>query len=89
MPLPCTPPPPPWQVVVNERSVRPLALLNTGNLAYDFIWDVGTNPRVRVTPEGGTVGKGQRAAVELSYHPHGPDKLRDYTVTCQVRAYSF
>ncbi|GFH25491.1 uncharacterized protein HaLaN_23467, partial [Haematococcus lacustris] len=72
------------QVIVNERSVRSLALVNTGSLAYDFVWDLGSNPRLSVKPLTGTVGKGERVPVELAYHPHGPDKLRDYTVTCQV-----
>ncbi|KAJ9512718.1 hypothetical protein QJQ45_019009 [Haematococcus lacustris] len=72
------------QVIVNERSVRSLALVNTGSLAYDFVWDLGSNPRLSVKPITGTVGKGERVPVELAYHPHGPDKLRDYTVTCQI-----
>ncbi len=65
---------------MNERSVRTLTLVNTGSLAYDFVWDVGANARVTVRPVSGTVGKGERASVELAYHPHGPDKLRDYKV---------
>jgi len=36
------------QVIVNERAVRAIAIVNTGSLAYDFEWDIGTNPRVSV-----------------------------------------
>lgn len=72
------------QVIVNERAVKTLSLINTGSLAYDYVWDVGTNPRITVTPESGTVAKGERVVVELAYHPHGPDKLRDYRVACQI-----
>jgi hypothetical protein len=72
------------QVIVNERSVQTLALVNTGSLAYDYVWDVGSNQRIAVKPTSGTVGKGERVTLELAYHPHGPEKLRDYRVSCQV-----
>jgi len=36
------------QVIVNERAVRAIAVINTGSLAFDFEWDAGLNPRVAV-----------------------------------------
>lgn len=72
------------QVIVNERAVKTLSLINTGSLAYDFVWDCGTNPRIAIKPETGTVAKGERVQVEVAYHPHGPDKLKDYKVMCQI-----
>lgn len=36
------------QVIVNERAVRAIDIINTGSLAYDFEWDIGTNPRISV-----------------------------------------
>ena len=62
------------QVLVNERCVRALALVNSGQVNFNFIWDVGTNPRVNISPEGGTVPRGERLVCELSYNPHGPDR---------------
>lgn len=73
------------QVIVNERAVKTLSIANAGSLAFDYVWDCGSNPRVSVRPESGTVAKGERCVAEVAYHPHGPDRLRDYKVTCQVR----
>lgn len=70
----------PEQVIINERAVRGVSIVNGGAVAFDFVWDVGTNPRVTVKPEGGSVRKGERTTCELTYHPHGPDRLKDYKV---------
>ena len=72
------------QVIINERCVRALVLVNSGMLNYDFVWDVGTNPRIAIKPEAGTVPKGERMVCELAYHPHVPDVMRDYKVSCQI-----
>jgi len=39
----------------------------------------------QVSPERGTVAKGERLVVEVSYHPHSADRLHNYPITCQVR----
>ncbi|CAD7699389.1 unnamed protein product [Ostreobium quekettii] len=72
------------QVIVNERSVKSIALVNSGDVNYDFKWDVGTNPRISVYPESGTVAMGQRFACDLCYHPHVPEKLESYRTVCKV-----
>ncbi len=72
------------QVIVNERCVRAVVIVNSGLLNFDFVWDVGTNPRITIKPESGTVPKGERMVCELAYHPHAPDKMRDCKVSCQI-----
>lgn len=62
------------QVIVNERSVKAIALVNAGATPFDFVWDVGTNPRLHMQPASGSVPKGERLVCELSYHPHVPDR---------------
>lgn len=37
--------------------MRSLVLLNTGSLPFDYVWSMGSNHRVTVSPAGGTVGK--------------------------------
>jgi hydrocephalus-inducing protein len=64
--------------------VRAVVLVNSGSLNYDFVWDMGTNPRVAIKPESGTVPKGERLVCELAYHPHVPDNMRDYKASCQI-----
>jgi hypothetical protein len=72
------------QVIINERCVRAVVLINSGSLNYDFVWDMGTNPRVTIKPETGTVPKGERLVCEMAYHPHVPDRMRDYKISCQI-----
>ena len=64
--------------------MRAVVLVNSGLINYDFVWDMGINPRVAIKPEKGTVPKGERLVCELAYHPHAPDKMRDYKVSCQI-----
>lgn len=61
-----------------------MVLVNSGSLNYDFVWDMGVNPRVTIKPETGTVPKAERVGLEVTYHPHAPDRMRDYRVTCQI-----
>lgn len=72
------------QVIINERCVKTIMLVNSGRLNYDFVWDLGVNPRLTIKPESGTVQRGQRLTCELAYHPHAPDTLREYKVSCQI-----
>ena len=72
------------QVLVNERSIKPLALINAGSVNFDFAWDCGPNPRVSVKPEAGSVPKGDRVMCELCYHPHSSEKLENYPVVCKI-----
>jgi len=39
---------------------------------------------LQVKPEKGTVAKGERLVVEVSYNPHSPDRLHNYPISCQV-----
>lgn len=74
----------PTQVVINDRVVRCLHLVNASLVNLDFAWQLGANPRLAVHPETGCVPRGERLACELSYNPHAPDKLGDYQISCQV-----
>lgn len=62
------------QVVINEHSVKAISLVNAGLINYDFVWDVGANPRISIKPETGCVLKGERLTCELAYNPHGVDR---------------
>jgi hydrocephalus-inducing protein len=71
-------------VIINERSVKAIALVNSGATPIDFAWNMGSNTRISVTPEAGTVPRGGRFVCELAYNPHVPDRLEGYKVTLQV-----
>lgn len=72
------------QVVINDRVIRSFSLVNSGRVNYDFIWEVGSTSTLSVKPQAGSVPKGERRVVELSYAPTSHEKLEDHLVTCQV-----
>jgi hydrocephalus-inducing protein len=72
------------QVLINERCVRQVSFVNSGEINFDFAWDCGTNPRVSVKPETATVGKGERLVCELAYAPSAAETLDNYKVTCGI-----
>ena len=72
------------QVLLNERAVRALVLVNSGRLKFDFIWKIGDLPQLAIKPQSGTVAQGQRAVCELAYTPHAHHSLNNHKITCQV-----
>lgn len=72
------------RVLINERLVKQVSIINSGNVNLEFNWACGENPRVSVRPEAGKVRKGERFVCELAYHPHKPERLEDYLITCQI-----
>jgi hydrocephalus-inducing protein len=72
------------QVTVHEKCVRLFHVVNAGCTPFDFEWRAGDEPRLTVTPPQGRVGAGERAAVELCYHPTSSHKLKGQRVSCRV-----
>jgi len=72
------------QVLINERCIRRVSFVNSGDINFDFAWDCGESPRVSVTPETATVGKGERLVCELAYAPSAAETLDNYKVTCGI-----
>lgn len=63
------------QIIIHERLVKTITMLNAGGVNYNFAWDSGSNSRVAVTPSAGTVPVGARQTVELTFTPTKPEKL--------------
>jgi hypothetical protein len=76
------------QVVINDRVVKSLALINSGRVNFDFIWELGSNASLSVKPQAGSVPKGERRVVEISYAPTTQDQLAGYPISCQVGCHS-
>ena len=72
------------QVLIREQVTRKISFRNEGEIKFDFAWDTGTNPRVKVSPEFGTLAKGEKANITLTYSPINPEQLRGYQVTCGI-----
>ena len=73
------------RVLINEKCIKRLHLLNTGDINYNFVWDSGKNQNVVVTPAAGTVPKGERLICELSYNPNSQEVLDIYSLTCKIQ----
>ena len=73
------------RVLINEKCIKRLHLLNTGDINYNFVWDSGKNQNVVVTPAAGTVPKGERLQCELSYSPSAQESLDMYALTCKIQ----
>jgi hypothetical protein len=74
------------QVVINDRVVRSFSLTNMGQVNFDYVWSVGSSHLITVRPQSGSVPRGERRVVEVSFAPTTTDKLADYQVSCQVRS---
>jgi hydrocephalus-inducing protein len=72
------------QVIINQRVVKNVSIVNSGEISYDFEWRVGENPKVSIKPEVGTVPKGERVVCELVYHSHGTDVMDHYPVSLKI-----
>lgn len=72
------------QVVINDRVVKSLALINSGRVNFDFVWELGSNASLSVKPKAGSVPKGERRVVEISYAPTTQEHLAGYPISCQV-----
>lgn len=72
------------QVVVNDTAVRSMSLVNPGRVNFDYTWDLGNHPRLSVKPTAGSVPKGERRTLELSFAPTTAEQLSGHIVRCRV-----
>ena len=72
------------QVLINDRSIKQISLLNSGDVNYNFSWNTGTRNDISVEPASGTVHKGEKVTVELCYSPSLLEHLDNYRVFCNV-----
>lgn len=72
------------QVVINDRVVKSLSLINSGRVNFDFAWNLGSNTSLSVRPQAGSVPKGERRIVEISYAPTTQEQLAGHLISCQV-----
>lgn len=59
------------QSQINEKRVKRVTIVNSGRFNFDFAWNVKTKTpgMFTITPEIGTVPKGERVVCELSFLP--------------------
>ena len=72
------------QVIINDKCVRAVSIVNRGLIPLEFNWALGEQPRLSVSCTRGFVPVGERTTVELCYHPTSVHKLAQHAVTCTV-----
>lgn len=69
---------------VNEKKSKHVAIHNSGEFNFDFVWRRATNKYITITPENGTVKKGESVEFEIVYLPIAEHKLKAYKATLSI-----
>ena len=79
------------RVLINEKAFKTLSLENTGDVGFTYalqVGDSGSHYRgaqyVSVSPESGSVAKGEKVNLEVSFNPHKPLLLDGIPIICTV-----
>jgi len=63
---------------INEKKSTSISIVNLGEFNFDFVWKRPANRYFTITPETGSVKKGSKITVDLTYFPLTPHKLGKY-----------
>ena len=67
---------------INERKEKTVSISNEGKFNFDFAWKRKPNRYIEITPDRGTVKKGESQEFVISYSPLNAHKLKSYK--CQL-----
>ncbi|KAJ3305286.1 hypothetical protein HDV03_001884, partial [Kappamyces sp. JEL0829] len=72
-------------VQINDRRVKRIVINNSGKYNFDFSWKSGRKGGpVSISPELGTVLKGDKVVCDLIYSPTNPGSTKDHKLSCQI-----
>ncbi len=72
-------------VQINDKRVKKIIINNAGKYNFDFSWKVAKKGGpISITPELGTVLKGEKLVCELIFAPTGLVNVKDFKLICQV-----
>jgi hydrocephalus-inducing protein len=63
---------------INEKKTKKVVLQNNGEFNFDFVWKRQVNKYITITPETGSVPKGEEVEFEITYLPIGEHHLKSY-----------
>jgi hydrocephalus-inducing protein len=66
---------------INEKKTKTLKICNEGEFNFDFVWKRSVNKYITITPDTGTVRKGENQVFEIVYLPIAEHKLKNYKAT--------
>lgn len=72
-------------VQINDKRVKRIIISNTGKYNFDFSWKSSKrNSHLFISPEIGTVLKGEKVICDLVFSPTTPIAIKDFRLVCQV-----
>ncbi|KAJ3047832.1 hypothetical protein HK097_011139 [Rhizophlyctis rosea] len=79
-------------VQINERRIKRVTIINSGKFNFEFSWKFlkKGGGALSVTPDSGTVAKGERIVCAIAFMPTSVTTLKDVKAVCQIlngRAY--
>jgi hypothetical protein len=69
---------------INERKTKKVIVQNNGEFNFDFVWKRQINKYISISPETGSVPKGDEIEFEITYLPIGEHHLKNYKLQLQI-----
>ncbi len=69
---------------INEKKSKTVVVQNTGEFNFNFVWKQKGNKYISITPETGTVSKGEEIQVEVTYLPIFEHSLKNYKLQLSI-----
>jgi hydrocephalus-inducing protein len=69
---------------INERKTKKVVVQNKGEFNFDFVWKRQVNKYITITPETGSVPKGEELEFEITYLPLAEHQLKNYKLQLQI-----
>jgi hydrocephalus-inducing protein len=69
---------------INEKKSKMVVIQNSGEFNFDFVWKRQVNKYVTITPETGTVQKGDEMQFEITYLPLAEHSLKNYKLSLNI-----
>ncbi|KAJ3416712.1 hypothetical protein HDV05_000542 [Chytridiales sp. JEL 0842] len=74
------------QVQINEKRLKRVTIINSGKFNFDFQWKFlsKTSGAITISPELGTVPRGERVICEITFMPTQNINLKNIKAICQI-----
>ena len=69
---------------INEKKTKRVVLTNNGEFNFDFVWKRQVNKYIKITPETGTVQKGNEVVIEIDYAPISEHEMRNFKMNLTI-----
>ena len=69
---------------INEKKTKQVILTNNGEFNFDFVWKRQVNKYIKITPETGTVQKGNEVKIEIDYAPISEHEMRNFKMNLTI-----